>query len=531
MATKKVDVEIDVQSNVKESVAGLRDLRKELRNAAAGSEEFKKISAEIRNVEDSLKNAKLEANDFRSTLEQAPGPVGQLFAGLKKVEIATKSFGAALKATGIGLIVSLVAGLVMAFREQEDIMKKMEPLLIGLEKIFNGIFAVVEPLLDIFLELALKALPFMTRGIGTVYSVLAGFFQLVKDVGLGVGQILKGIFTLDFDAVKEGWNRLKDAIPNTIQAVQNAYGRYEEGTKRLTSTERRNAAERQKIREEETRRLQEELRKRQEAQARADAIFLLNFEDEQRELAEALIRKIEREKTLREAGYTDLIVAEELYRKEVEAISARYDRIDEENRKRAAEQALALERAKVEGILEINRNSVEAVVSFGSLLQDVAGQNKALAAAGVIIEQAASIAKIIQATNVANALTVAKFAAIPGGSILAAKAITLNKISAGIGIAASVAAGARALTQINSVSLTRPSRGSGFGNSASFSPAPPPQRETPQFSVAGGTNPTAQIAQTLAGITSKPIRAYVVSGDVSSQQALDRRTSRAATFT
>ncbi len=40
----------------------------------------------------------------------------------------------------------------------------------------------------------------------------------------------------------------------------------------------------------------------------------------------------------------------------------------------------------------------------------------------------------------------------------------------------------------------------------------------------------SQIAQTLSGITGQPIRAYVVSGDVTSQQALDRRTTRAATF-
>ena len=42
-------------------------------------------------------------------------------------------------------------------------------------------------------------------------------------------------------------------------------------------------------------------------------------------------------------------------------------------------------------------------------------------------------------------------------------------------------------------------------------------------------NPSSQIAETL-GAAQKPVRAYVVSGDVSSAQALDRRTSRAATF-
>jgi len=42
-------------------------------------------------------------------------------------------------------------------------------------------------------------------------------------------------------------------------------------------------------------------------------------------------------------------------------------------------------------------------------------------------------------------------------------------------------------------------------------------------------NPTTQIAQTI-GNAQAPIRAYVVSQDISSQQALDRRTNRAATF-
>jgi len=52
----------------------------------------------------------------------------------------------------------------------------------------------------------------------------------------------------------------------------------------------------------------------------------------------------------------------------------------------------------------------------------------------------------------------------------------------------------------------------------------------PQIQSGQGINPTTQIAQTISA-SQKPLKAYVVSGDVSSQQALDRRTSRAATFT
>ena len=56
-----------------------------------------------------------------------------------------------------------------------------------------------------------------------------------------------------------------------------------------------------------------------------------------------------------------------------------------------------------------------------------------------------------------------------------------------------------------------------------------PTIAAPQIQTTGGMNPTTQLSQTITG-AQRPIKAYVVSGEISSQQALDRRTSRAATF-
>ena len=70
------------------------------------------------------------------------------------------------------------------------------------------------------------------------------------------------------------------------------------------------------------------------------------------------------------------------------------------------------------------------------------------------------------------------------------------------------------------------------GGGASAASIPRPQiagAVAPTMNVTGGQNPNTQLAETL-GNAQKPIRAYVVSGEVTSQQALDRRTSRAATF-
>ncbi len=76
--------------------------------------------------------------------------------------------------------------------------------------------------------------------------------------------------------------------------------------------------------------------------------------------------------------------------------------------------------------------------------------------------------------------------------------------------------------------------GSGGGTGAGAAPSIPAPRvagaAAPTINTTGGMNPNTQIAETIAAARA-PMKAYVVSGEVSSQQALDRRTSRAATFT
>jgi hypothetical protein len=53
--------------------------------------------------------------------------------------------------------------------------------------------------------------------------------------------------------------------------------------------------------------------------------------------------------------------------------------------------------------------------------------------------------------------------------------------------------------------------------------------QAPQVTTTGGQNPNTQLAQTLSNSQSL-IKAYVVSTDVTTNQALDRRTNRAATL-
>jgi len=133
------EINLEVKSNLGGSIAELKALKRELKNASVGSDEFKKIFGQIDDLEDKIKSAKNASSDWVDTLENAGGPLGMVGAAINKAKVATQSFGAAFKAAGIGLVVSLVAGLAAAFSQNEGTMKKLQPLLIGFQKIFNGI--------------------------------------------------------------------------------------------------------------------------------------------------------------------------------------------------------------------------------------------------------------------------------------------------------------------------------------------------------------------------------------------------------
>ena len=249
---------------VEQSIAGLKQLKRELKNVAVGSEEFKKLYNDIDDLEDKLKSAKNTSSDWVDSLEQAGGPIGMLGAGLNKAKVATQSFGGALKATGIGLIVALLGGLVASFSENEVAMKKIQPLFDGLKKITFGIFKAVEPLVDIFMDLAMKALPYVADAVGMVYSGMMAYFTFLKEAGGGAIQILKGVFTLDGDAISAGLDKVTGSFGKAGDTYKKSMKAFGEGQKQLTESEKEALEKQKEIQEK-----QKEAREKAQADAEA----------------------------------------------------------------------------------------------------------------------------------------------------------------------------------------------------------------------------------------------------------------------
>jgi len=255
MANETVGVNVNIKTNVAGSIGELKALKKQLKETAAGSEDFKRLTNEIDDLEDKLKGSKQAAGDWIDQIASAPGPLGQVGGALNKLKVSTQSFGGALKATGIGLFVAALGGLIAAFAQSERATQKLQPLLIGFQKIFNGIFAAIEPVFDAFIDLATKALPYVTQGFGVAYSAITSFIQGIGTLGQAVGKLLQGDFV-------GAWDSAKEAVTGFGKRYDDANKRFISGTQEVTKTEQEELDKRKAAQEKAV----EERRKKQEAE-------------------------------------------------------------------------------------------------------------------------------------------------------------------------------------------------------------------------------------------------------------------------
>jgi hypothetical protein len=213
---------------------------------------------------------------------------------------------------------------------------------------------------------------------------------------------------------------------------------------------------------------------------------------------------------------------DELRNKEIEDNKKAADSIIKTNEK-ARQQDLKNEKIAADAKQKLREAQIANVEAGIALFKDIAGENKKLQAIGIAAESAASIAKTIITTQAANAAATAQGAALAiptlGASVAAAAAaVTQNNISAGISIAAQIAAAAKGISALgggaSAPSGSAPSGGGAGGDVIS-----------PEFNVVGesGINQLAQLQQ-------QPVQAYVVSGEVTTGQALDRNRVQNATL-
>jgi hypothetical protein len=241
-------------------------------------------------------------------------------------------------------------------------------------------------------------------------------------------------------------------------------------------------------------------------EALAEQNFQNTLTEEQREI-QAVNDKYFELQTLAAGNAEQLAIIEQAKADELGAIEKKANEKSIEEAKAVAEQKAA-----------IQQQGLDTALQGVQLIKGLFEKSKGVQKAAVIAESAIGIAKMIIANKLANAGALATPQAIATSGAAAAPVIALNNISTGIGIAANIAATAKALKSLGGGSApSAPADGGGGGGGGAST--------TPQFNTIGssGVNQLAQLQQ-------QPVQAYVVSGDVTSAQSLDRNRIQNATL-
>jgi len=173
----------------------------------------------------------------------------------------------------------------------------------------------------------------------------------------------------------------------------------------------------------------------------------------------------------------------------------------------------------------VDMEYVGFVEQTGQLLATLAGENESWQKAALLVEKGAAIANIVIRTQASNAQIRAGYAAtaaiksidptaLARYSTLATAQVQRNNVGAGLSIANILA------TTISSFRNPSSSGGGGGGRS---------NVEAPDFNVVGAS-PESQLAQSVSMQQNQPIKAFVVSRDMTNQQELDRVVTNTASL-
>ena len=580
MATQTIDYNINVNAGgslrtIQDIENELNELNQEIKDVGVGSKAFEKAAGNIQKLEKELRNSqsavegftldkKLEAAD--GAIKIVAGSVAGLTGALGLLGIENENFdkltaqatNAIAFSMGIKDISEGIGKLVKNIKLQDIATKAMAIT----QRIFNAIMS-ANPVAIVILSIT--TLIALVIGLKDKFEAVNKVFQFFKGLVMAVGEALGLTASAEEKALAASRaaseQRILDidneikirkaAGEETVELEREKYRRLAELAEAGSQEQKDILADQAafeagliKAKEDEAQRVAEEASKKRIAaaekkKAEDEAAAIKAGEDETARLQSIqdikdeflmMIEERDQETELEKAELEEerKIAELELLGEDLEAVQAVRDyyagvkeeagQTDKANAKVIADQeaddAIAAKMAEIDGKEALEMEYINLVGSFSNLLGAIAGENKELQIAGIIVSQAANIAKIISNTTAANAR-----ALIELGPIAGAAAGVRQTISAGIGIATSVAAGAKAISQIKSASSGGGGGGGGGvprmssqGGGGGGAPT------TTSANIDIGTNPETSVDNTA-------VQAYVVSGDITSTQEAEAKLS------
>ncbi len=540
---------------------------------------LKGIDGVAKSVEDLNKEVVNSNKDTAKSLKNVESASGQAAKGIKGI-------GNSLKAAGIGLAIAAFTALKKVFMQNQKAADffntSFEVVSIAFNDFVNFIInngtkvtdffkAIFEDPLSSVKELGasikaniierfesfLDTLGFLASAVKKVFSGdFAGALEDVKSAGKESLDVLTGVndvFDKSTDFIKKSADAISDYTKKVIKGAKEnvelaksaelasaqqgllieKYDIQAERLRQIRDDDRNSLEERRKANNDLLQVLDKQeksmikLADIQIASAQAD-LDKNNSIENQVALIEALSNKqgvlAQIEGFRSEQKSNDLALSLEQNEIEKEAEETRLNQLQER-----ADREVEIEQSIADRKKQINLDYMNIAASLSGLLQQIAGKNKAIAMAGLILEKGAAIANVVVkakesiAAATANEAKVPFFTSVGAFTIpnplkvpslaTTAKQIAMTKIGAGLAIAG---ISATAIGQGKSIS------GGGGGQISTPTPSVPVGASTPPAFNIVGQSGTNQLAEVIGNQSQQPIQAYVVANDVTTAQSMDR---------
>ena len=238
-------------------------------------------------------------------------------------------------------------------------------------------------------------------------------------------------------------------------------------------------------------------------------------------------------KTLKdEIRNAEAVTEDERRALEIEKVGLHYDKLIAEA-KRLGLSTVALEKAKVNALNKFNKETARNEVKWSEMTAKEKGK--------IATDGLNNLATILGEETAAG-----KAAAIASATISTFQSATdsykslagIPIIGPALGFAAAGAAVASGFAQVKAITATKlptlagksaPSAGGGTPSAPSLGTPPTIPSLPPEFNAVGSSD-TNQLADAIGGQSQQPVQAYVVSGDITTAQSLDRNIVQGATI-
>lgn len=537
----------------------------------------------IEDVGKETQNVTSDVSEMGGQLDTVSGGAITKFKGLtgtiKGVSKGFKTLKGAIIASGIGLLALTIAGVVQAFKSSEAGQDKFAKLMAIIGSVVGNLTDILSDFGETVIEVFANPVKSIKKFGKSIQDFIMGKVdQLIKGVGLlgsAFGKLFDGDFSGAAKDLGKGVLEINRAINPAViaaEALANGIDKTIKATKELIKETIKDAELAAKISDAKAKadRLERDLivdraeANRTRAKLLEQAIDKENFSTSQRikflEEAAALETKITNqeieaarirseaktlENSLSKSTKEDLIEEEQLKARLIDLETAKLTK-----QKEVTGQIIALKAEEAAALKAI----ADQAAAENKLRDDIIAKEKADAAAKAKTakdqadkeeadaKKAALDLAAAQRDNTLNAIIslagegskVGKAAALAQATISGIQGVqaafttaSASPITAALPaypfIQAGIA-GAFALKTIKSiVSSKKPSSSSSGGGTQGSAPQPP------SFNVVGSSD-TNQLAQVIGEDNKKPVKAFVVSGDVSTAQSLDRNIVESASI-